>query len=149
MRLGRRGFVVVAAIALLFYIYLRSYPFAHEAVVTKVIDGDTIVVQGGESVRLLGIDADERGYPCYTQAKKRLEELILGKTVSLERDKEDRDIYGRLLRYVFADGFNINAKLAEEGLVIARLQGDSKYKFEIAEAEKFAMENKMGCKWQA
>jgi len=40
-----------------------------EAVVTKIIDGDTIVIQGGQHLRLLGIDADESGYPCYEPAK--------------------------------------------------------------------------------
>ncbi|MBU4406858.1 MAG: hypothetical protein KKB24_04645, partial [Candidatus Altiarchaeota archaeon] len=39
--------------------------------VTKVIDGDTVVVEG-EHVRLIGIDADERGYPCHDEAKDRL-----------------------------------------------------------------------------
>ncbi|MDO8743173.1 MAG: hypothetical protein Q7J30_01265, partial [Candidatus Azambacteria bacterium] len=32
---------------------------------TKIIDGDTFLIEGGYSIRVLGIDADERGYPCY------------------------------------------------------------------------------------
>jgi endonuclease YncB( thermonuclease family) len=32
-------------------------------VVTKVIDGDTVVVEGGYHVRLLGMDSDEKNYP--------------------------------------------------------------------------------------
>jgi len=43
-----------------------------QKVVTRVIDGDTVVVQGGDHVRLLGMDADERGDPCYKAAKERL-----------------------------------------------------------------------------
>ena len=53
-------------------------------VVTKVIDGDTIVINGGKSVRLLDIDTDESGEDCYDQAKTRLEELVLNKEVYLE-----------------------------------------------------------------
>ena len=86
-----------------------------EAFVSKVIDGDTIVANG-EHIRLLGIDADERGYNCYDEAKLELEEWILDKEVVLEKDKTDKDQYGRLLRYVILDGENINIKLVEEGL---------------------------------
>ena len=56
-----------------------------QVLVTKVIDGDTIVVEGGYHIRLLGIDTDEKGYPCYEAAKSRLEELVLNKKVKLEK----------------------------------------------------------------
>ena len=68
---------------------------------TKVIDGDTFLIEGGYSVRVLGIDADERGYPCYDVAKTSLEELILNKEVRLERGPEDKDQWCRYLRYIF------------------------------------------------
>ncbi|OIO41099.1 hypothetical protein AUJ10_01650 [Candidatus Pacearchaeota archaeon CG1_02_31_27] len=116
-------------------------------VVTKIIDGDTVIVKG-ESVRLLGIDTDEQGYPCYEQAKLRLEELVLSKEVELEQDVEDKDQYGRYLRYIFLDGENINLKMVEEGLAVARFSSENKnYKEEILKAEENAMQNKIGCKW--
>ena len=59
---------------------------------TKIIDGDTFLIEGGYSVRILGIDADERGYPCYEAAKRGLEELILGKEVRLEKGTKDKDL---------------------------------------------------------
>jgi len=71
------------------------------AIVTKVIDGDTIIIAGGTHVRLLGIDADEKGAPCYEAARQQLENLILSQTVILESDQQDVDQYGRKLRYVF------------------------------------------------
>jgi len=118
------------------------------AIVTKVLDGDTIIVSGGEHVRLLGIDADEKGYPCYDAGRLRLEELILGKTVALETDGEDLDQYGRQLRYIFSNGENINQKMIAEGLAIARFYPENrKYKTEIAAAESEAIKNKTGCKW--
>ena len=119
-------------------------------VVTKVTDGDTVMVEGGSRVRLLGMDTDERGYPCYAEAKKRMEELVLNKEAYLEPEGEDKDQYGRYLRYIFVDGENINLRMVQEGLAIASFyQEDSKYKAEIIAAEKNAMDNGIGCKWSA
>lgn len=118
-----------------------------EKIVTKIIDGDTVIVEGGEDVRLLGIDCDEKGRTCYTPAKKRIDELLLGKSVSLERDGDDKDMYGRSLRYIFLDGKNINEQMVEEGYCVARFVGDSKYKLDIQNAEENAIMNKVGCKW--
>jgi micrococcal nuclease len=116
-------------------------------IVTKIIDGDTIVVSGGETVRLLGMDTDERGYPCYTSAKKRLENLALGKEVTLERGEENKDQYGRLLRYIFLENNNVNVQLVREGMAIARLENNKLYAQEIKDAEAYAIQNKIGCKW--
>jgi micrococcal nuclease len=127
--------------------------------VTKVIDGDTFLIEGGYSVRVLGIDADERGYPCYDEAKRGLEDLVLGKEVRLEAlnqskhgtgqvGKEDLDQYCRYLRYVFVDDKNVSLEMVKNGLAVARFSPeDLKYRKEITLAEKWARENKVGCKW--
>jgi micrococcal nuclease len=125
----------------------KSISVGEMETVTKVIDGDTVIVSGGDSVRLLGVDADERGYPCYSAAKERVEEFVLGKEVYLERGKEDLDIYGRELRYILINGENINLKLIQEGFVIARIEEGDRYKQEFVDAENYARENKIGCKW--
>jgi len=115
---------------------------------TKIIDGDTFLIEGGYSVRILGIDADERGYPCYDVAKNKLEELILNKEVKLEKGKEDLDQYCRYLRYILLDNKNISLELVKEGLAVARFSPeDIKYREEISNAEKIAKEDKIGCKW--
>ena len=102
----------------------------------------------GESVRLLGIDTDERGYECFTEAKIRIEELVLNKEVRMEKDVQNKDQYKRLLRHIFVevDGndININLEMVREGLAIARFYEDKKYKEEILAAEKKARFNKMG-----
>lgn len=117
-------------------------------IVTKVIDGDTVVVEGGWHVRLLEMDADETGYPCYQPAKTRLEDLVLGKQIILEKDISDVDQYGRCLRYIFVGNTNIDVQLVKEGLAVARFyKPDLKYKTEITEAEQQAQQNKTGCKW--
>ena len=130
-------------------------------IATKIIDGDTFLIEGGYSVRVLGIDADERGYPCYEAAKTGLEELILNKEVRLEtpkqnkfatgqEEKEDLDQWCRYLRYVFLGSQNISLELVKEGLAVARSSPeDVKYREEITQAEKEAKENKVGCKWSA
>jgi micrococcal nuclease len=95
--------------------------------VTRVIDGDTIVVRIGslyERVRLLGIDAPEIGRndspsQCHAnQSARALQTKIYGKEVKLERDavNKNRDTYGRLLRYVSVGNSDINADLLEDGV---------------------------------
>jgi len=117
---------------------------------TKIIDGDTFLIEGGYSVRILGIDADERGYPCYEAAKTGLEGLILNKEIRLERGKEDKDQWCRYLRYVFLSSRNISLELVREGLAVARFSPeDVKYRKEITRSEKEAKENEVGCKWSA
>jgi len=119
-----------------------------DGMVTKVIDGDTVVVEGGAHVRLIGIDADEAGSTCYQEAKRRLEELVLNQQVRLEKDVSDLDQYDRCLRYIFLNDENINVKLVREGLAIARFyQPDVKYQEEITQAEKEAISQEIGCKW--
>ena len=118
------------------------------AFVTKIIDGDTIVITGGQRIRLLGIDAAEKGEPFYKEAKSRLEELIEQKNITLEKEGENKDRYGRLLRYVFLDNKNINLLLVEEGLARCYFYGKSKYQNLCAEKEEQAIKEKIGL-WQS
>src|SRR3989344_2551367 len=76
-----------------------------EKIVTKIIDGDTIIVEGGETIRLLGIDTDEKSHKCYNEAKNRLEEILLNKKINLEIT--GKDPYGRYLAYVKLNEENI------------------------------------------
>ena len=92
--------------------------------VVSVTDGDTIRVDVDgveEKIRLIGIDAPELHNPheCFGQeATDRATSLLQGNSVALEADdtQDDRDRYGRLLRYVFLpDGTNVNAALVRGG----------------------------------
>lgn len=83
-------------------------------VVERVIDGDTVVVNG-TSVRLLGINTPEKGELYYNEAKEFLENITLGSLVRMEKGKEDLDLYNRKLRYIYLEGENINIKLVENG----------------------------------
>ncbi|NPA27114.1 MAG: thermonuclease family protein [Chloroflexi bacterium] len=96
--------------------------------VIQVYDGDTISVQMGVQVarvRYQGVDTPEtkerRGEPPHPwgeAAKRRNRELVSGKWVTLVWDprSEDRDHYGRLLRYVIVDDVFVNDTLLREGL---------------------------------
>lgn len=99
------------------------------AIVTAVVDGDTIDVVVGagrvERVRLIGVDTPETHHPerpveCLgPEAAARTAVLLPpGTPVLLERDREARDPYGRLLAYVrrATDGMFVNLVLLEEGL---------------------------------
>jgi micrococcal nuclease len=97
------------------------------AVVTRVVDGDTIDVDIGgrdERVRLLGIDTPEihvEGGPpeCFgPEAAGHTSSLLpAGTEVRLERDVVGRDHYGRLLAHVYrlSDGLLVNEELLRRG----------------------------------
>lgn len=85
------------------------------AKVFQVIDGDTIELTNGQKVRLLGIDAPEKGKYYYQEASNRLEHLVKGKEVFLEKDFSNRDNYGRLLRYVYVGNLFVNLEMVKEG----------------------------------
>lgn len=92
--------------------------------VVEVVDGDTIRVRFAsavvEPVRLIGINAPERGECLSLAAQAKLAELVEGRELRLEADASERDRYGRLLRYVYADGVLVNEALVEAGLALAR-----------------------------
>jgi len=95
------------------------------AKVTAIIDGDTIEIEGGERVRYIGIDAPETD-ECYgPEATEANRELVEGKEIILIRDVENRGKYGRLLRYVIADGRFVNAELVRLGYAEPRSYGES------------------------
>ncbi|MBI4170173.1 MAG: thermonuclease family protein [Candidatus Aenigmarchaeota archaeon] len=127
--------------------YLSDSYELEETVVTKVVDGDTIVIQGGQRIRLLNIDARERGENCYKEAKEMLEELVLLKNVTLERDNDNKDRYGRLLRHVYVGNLSANLELVKKGLAVAYIyEPNIKYLKAFRTAEEQAKQEG-GCVW--
>ncbi|NOX71986.1 MAG: hypothetical protein GXO64_04820 [Candidatus Micrarchaeota archaeon] len=115
------------------------------AIVTDVIDGDTIAIENGERVRLLGINTPERGRYLYEDAKNRLTQLVKDKNVTMKTDFDDSDRYGRKLRYIFVNETNVNALLVEEGLATAYIiPPNDRYEAVIMKAEKRAKEMSIG-----
>jgi len=94
-------------------------------VVTRVVDGDTVEVQldgTEEDVRYIGVDTPETVKPgepvgCFgPQASAFNHRLVEGRRVRLVFGAERRDVYGRLLAYVYLDGRFVNAELVRRGL---------------------------------
>jgi micrococcal nuclease len=100
-------------------------PRSAQAYVTRVVDGDTIEVQLGgeeEDVRYIGVDTPETVKPgepvqCYgKRASGFNDRLVEGERVRLVFDEERRDVYGRLLAYVYLGDRFVNAELLRQGL---------------------------------
>ena len=133
-------FLPVFLFAALGLVYLQfnapeTEPFTYDdsgygnARVVRVVDGDTLVahIDGMDDeakIRLLGVNTPEsvdprRPVECFgKEASAYLKELAEGRRVLLEEDREadERDKYGRLLRHVYLDeGIHVNALLIEEG----------------------------------
>ncbi len=128
--------------------------FAKEYTVSKVIDGDSIVLETGEQVRYLGIDAPEMGKqdggPQFyaREATAFNKQLVLLKKVRLEFDEEKHDAYGRLLAYVFVKNTFVNGELVKRGYARAMIKPPNvKYKDLLVKYQNEAMSKESGL-WQ-
>ena len=92
--------------------------------VVRVVDGDTIEVSIGgreDDVRYIGVDTPETVKPgepvqCFgPEASEFNHDLVEGRTVELEFDRELRDAYDRLLAYVFVGDEMVNEELVAGG----------------------------------
>jgi endonuclease YncB( thermonuclease family) len=107
-----------------------------EAVVSRIIDGDTLEISTGERVRLIGVDAPERNDPGGSDATSFVSNLVLNKTVWLESDGNNTDRYERLRRYVWIEiptdtgdseqiqKYQLNALLLLNGLAEVMIVGN-------------------------
>lgn len=139
-----------SALAVLFLSALLLLPLACEqpsdtVMVVRVIDGDTIVIEGGYHVRYIGIDSPETDEFYYSEAKQMNTDLIAGQKVRLENDITDKDKYGRLLRYVFVEDTFINAEMVRQGCAWSTAYPpDVKYQVYFVAMEKEARQLKRG-----
>lgn len=121
------------------------------ATVASVQDGDTITLVDGRKVRYIGIDAPERkgtdtAITCFNhEAYQANVALVLGKTIELQKDKRNTDKYGRLLRYVYADGKLVNAILIAQGYARSKWYApDTQKQIEFDALEHQARQEKKG-----
>jgi len=106
-------------------------------VVDYVIDGDTIVLESGERIRYLGIDAPEKDKPFFAQATAENKKLVEDQEVSFELDVQEKDKYGRTLAYIWLEGKMINLELAKlEYVEILVFPPNLKYQDEFLEIKK-------------
>jgi endonuclease YncB( thermonuclease family) len=118
------------------------------AILTRVIDGDTIkvIMQGEseeESIRMLGINTPEKKMP-YANASRDFLKQFENKTIYLLRDKEDIDKYNRKLRYVFYESRFLNLEILESGFANAYYFEGLKYEKNLLGAEVQARKLEIG-----
>lgn len=115
--------------------------------VSGVVDGDTLdVARNGnyERVRVIGIDTPESGVCGYSEAGNTLRAMVLDRDVMLSPGAvDDRDKYGRILRYVDVDGADVGLALLEQGLAIARYDSRDGYGRHPREDTYVAADNAM------
>lgn len=147
MKHKKNKILLVVLILLLFVInynfidnFLKETFLNEELVeVERVIDGDTVVVNAS-SVRLLGINSPEKGEILYEEAKNFLEEMVLNKSLRIERRGFDR--YDRELAYLFDDKKNINLEIVKNGFGNYYFpEGKDRYYKKFVNAWKKCIEN--------
>ena len=139
-----------------------------DTLVVRAVDGDTLKLDSGERVRLIGIDTPEihESYKLYRDSKKTHQDirtikalgmrafeftrnLAEGKRVRLEFDLEKKDKYGRLLAYVYLkDGTFVNAEIVKQGYAsLMTYQPNVKYADLFLKLYREARQNQRGL-WQ-
>lgn len=125
--------------------HTTDVPEMEQALVVRVIDGDTIELADGSRVRYLGIDTPESGEYYASEATAKNRELVEGKIVELQRGERDCDEYGRLLRYVYVDGVFVNAELIAQGYAWAYIfNSDERYSQILVQLEQYAKMKERG-----
>lgn len=88
----------------------------------RVIDGDTIVLDGNEHIRLIGVDTPEKNdhrpevRRLAMEATRFTRRMCEGQPVRLEYDYQRYDRYGRTLAYVYLrNGTFLNAEIVRQG----------------------------------
>ncbi|MBC8234127.1 thermonuclease family protein [bacterium] len=117
-----------------------------EILVSRVIDGDTIDLADGITIRYIGINTPEVGQPGAEEATEANRALVEGKKVKLEYDVQKQDKYDRTLAYVYLeDGTFVNAELVKQGYAqVATYPPNVKYVDLFQKVQKEAQAEKLG-----
>lgn len=126
-----------------------AIPDGQQAIVTRIIDGDTIDVSiDGQTfrVRYIGMDTPERDMPFFSEATDANRQLVEGQTVILVKDVSETDRYNRLLRYVYlVNGVFVNAELVRLGFAqIATFPPDVAHQEEFLALQQQARDGGLG-----
>lgn len=118
--------------------------------VTRVVDGDTLILSPNDRVRLIGVDTPETVHPkkmveCYgKEAKEFTRSTVAGQKIRLVLDdanagRRHKDRYGRTLGYVYLqDGMMLNAELVRRGFAHAYTRFPFRYLVEFRRLEQEA-----------
>jgi len=85
--------------------------------VTQVIDGDTLVLEDGTTVELIGTQLDDGSKGCVDDALARTRQLVEGKQASIRIcGREAGSAPGQVFAFVSVNGINVSLVLLQEGL---------------------------------
>jgi micrococcal nuclease len=122
-----------------------------QATVVAVLDGDTIVISGGQKVRYAGLNTPETHHPdklpeyCGQEAFEANRRLVARQTVRLEFDAQRRDKYGRLLAYVYVNSLFVNAELIRQGYAqVSTYKENQRYHEEFERLQQHAIAARRG-----
>lgn len=128
-----------------------EHPSSSLREVVRVVDGDTLVLDGNEKIRLIGVDTPETVHPHKPveyfgkEASAFTHTLCEGKKVRLEYDVAAQDKYGRSLAYVYLeDGTFVNAELIQQGYGFAYTRFPFRYLEAFRGYERQARESRRG-----
>lgn len=121
------------------------------AAIARVVDGDTLLLDSGESVRLIGIDAPELEHaqmPAERFARDAayfLRNLAEGRNCALEYEEPGAvDKYGRTLAYVYVEGTMLNTQMLRNGYALVLPHFPFRRLREFQKLEKYARSNRLG-----
>lgn len=110
--------IIKLILSISFLLSLSTQAATLSGKVVGVADGDTITVLDDSNtqykIRLAGIDAPEKKQPFGNVSKKSLSDLVYGKQVNVDYNKQDR--YGRTVGKVIIDGTDVNLEQVKRGL---------------------------------
>jgi micrococcal nuclease len=104
--------------------------------VVRVVEGDTLLLDGNVALRLVGVALADGKQPLpafRSQAVEFSRRRVEGRDVTLQLDRERRDRNGRILAYVYADGAMLNEELIRAGFARA----DASFNLDRSAATRF------------
>lgn len=129
----------------------NAYPSSGPFRVSRVIDGDTLILDSGETVRLIGVDAPETKHPEIPvqrfgeESTEFVRRMAEGFECTLGYETNNlRDAYGRLLAYVYIDDRMVNAEIIRRGYGYAYTRFPCAYQDQFVRLEREAREKQYG-----
>jgi micrococcal nuclease len=146
---NRKFFTFIIPVVVLLFLLSTSHAEIYK--VKRAVDGDTLLLNNGERVRLIGVDTPETKHPQKPveyfgrEAYLFTKQMVDGKEARFEFEGPKRDRYGRLLAYVYlSDGTFLNAEIIKQGYGFAYTRFPFKHMEEFRKYEREARENRRG-----
>ena len=134
-----------------FYNQQKQSTLITKATVTRIIDGDNLELDNGQSIRLYGVGCPEKNQKFSKEAIDLSTQLVLNQQITIEYQPiYTKDRWGRILGYVFIGDKFLNQELVRQGycqVTIYEKRAKLKYQDELLKAQSQAQQEKLG-KWK-